>query len=330
MRSIAIDLRSSRGKEAFDRLVRDNDVVIDNFRPGVLQRLGIDYQSLRKINPDVVCFSMTGFGDRGPLADKPGFDPILQAMSGMMTAQGGDDDPVFLTVAVNDIAGGVMGALAACVGLMHRARHGEGQLMWSSLAAMSVFMQSAELVRYEGRPPARVGGEDYRGPASLDRYYRTSDGWVRVQATIDQVDVLSPPDSVRGSADSMADAVDKISRFARAASTREFMSWLSDHGIPAAVARRPADLIGDPRLMAAETFHEHERANGRSFFAPGRVAHFSRTQELRRLIPPGLGEHTQDVLLQAGLSDAEVDALLGEGAVVSGDPFLVEELVAYR
>jgi crotonobetainyl-CoA:carnitine CoA-transferase CaiB-like acyl-CoA transferase len=319
MRSIAIDLRSRKGKEAFDHLVRETDVVLDNFRPGVLQRLGIDYESLSEVNPDVVCFSMTGFGDRGPLADRPGFDPILQAMSGMMTAQGGTDDPVFLTVAVNDIAGAVMGALAACLGLLHRVRHGEGQPIRSSLAAMSVFMQSGELVRFEGRSPARAGGNDYRGPAPLDRYYRTSDGWVRVHhRTVNCPDGAAGPDVILSE------------EICRDLTTRGLLESLSKRGVPAAAARRPAELIADPDLMAAGAFHEHRRADGRPFFTPGRVARFSRTQETRKLTAPGLGEHTRDVLVRAGLSDAEVETLLAEGVVASGGPFVVRELVAYR
>jgi crotonobetainyl-CoA:carnitine CoA-transferase CaiB-like acyl-CoA transferase len=112
--------------------------------------------------------------------------------------------------------------------------------------------------------------------------------------------------------------------------TQDLLEWLSKRGIPAVAARRPAELIGDPRLMAAGAFHEHRRADGRPFFTPGRVARFSRTQEARRLTPPGLGEHTRDVLVRAGLSYAEVETLLAEGVVASGGPFVVTELVAYR
>jgi crotonobetainyl-CoA:carnitine CoA-transferase CaiB-like acyl-CoA transferase len=216
-----------------------------------------------------------------------------------------------------------MGALATCLGLLHRARRGEGQAMWSSLAAMSVFMQSGELVRFVGRSPARVGGGDYRGPAPLDRYHRTSDGWVRVQATPAQERAL------------LASDFGELLEAGRSPSgtpvtSEELVKRLSERGIAAVPARRAAELVDDPRLVAAGAFHEHRRADGRPFFTPGRLAHFSRTQEVSTLTPPGLGEHTRDVLARAGLSDLEVDALIAEGAVASGEPFLVEELVAYR
>src|SRR5439155_16988449 len=103
-RGVALDLRNPDGKEAFLGLVRSADVVIDNYRPGVLKRLGIDWESLRSVNPDVISASITGFGEGGPFGEDAGFDPVLQAMSGMMRAQGGESDPVFYTVPVNDVA----------------------------------------------------------------------------------------------------------------------------------------------------------------------------------------------------------------------------------
>jgi crotonobetainyl-CoA:carnitine CoA-transferase CaiB-like acyl-CoA transferase len=346
MRSIALDLRDPAGKGAFHRLAARSDVVLDNFRPGVPRRLGVDYDSLRTVNPGIVCFSLTGFGDRGPLRDKPGFDPILQAMSGMMSAQGGDSGPVFFTVAVNDIAGGVMGALAACLGLLHRLRTGEGQQIHSSLAAMSAFMQSGELLRCDGRPPAQVGGADFRGPSPLRRYYRTLDGWARADA-----DPAGEPAAARAVADALATTAipgtsaipaspaaptstaqltHALSARAAATPTAGFVAWLAGLGVPATAARRPDELPGDEELMAHEAFHEHRRADGRPFFTPGRLARFGRTQETRRLDPPGVGEHTRALLGEAGLPDSEVDALIDSGTVACGAPFTVTELVAYR
>ena len=330
MRSIALDLRAPSGKAAFDRLVAHSDVVLDNFRPGVLHRLGIDYASLVAINPGIVCFSLTGFGDRGPLRDKPGFDPILQAMSGMMTAQGGQSGPVFYTVAVNDIAGGVMGALAACLGLLHRSRSGEGQLIYSSLAAMSVFMQSGELLQLADRPPATVGGADYRGPSPLRRYHRTLDGWVRVEAADEQAGARVAGDALSADPGDPGRFAQALSAHASTSSTSDLVAWFAKLGMPATAVRRPGDLTGNDALMAREAFHEHRRADGRPFFTPGRWASFSRTQETRKPEPPGLGEHTRVLLGEAGLSEAEIDAVIATGAAATGAPFVVEELVAYR
>lgn len=125
MRGLTLDLRDPRGRDAFDDLVRGADVVVDNYRPGVLDRLGIGYAALARVNPAVVALSNTGYGEGGPLSDRPGFDPILQGHSGMMTAQGGDDEPVFHTIPVNDVAAAALLVLATCLALHHRERTGE-------------------------------------------------------------------------------------------------------------------------------------------------------------------------------------------------------------
>ena len=156
--------------------------MIDNSRLGVSKRLRFDYATLAEVNPQIITLSIAGFGERGPFAHKPAFDPVLQAMSGMMAAQGGDSDPGFYTIPVNDVAAAVTTVLAVCLGLYHRGRSGEGQRTWTSLVASSLTMQSGELVRFEGRPPAQRGGRDFIGPSPADRFYRTADGWLRVQA----------------------------------------------------------------------------------------------------------------------------------------------------
>ena len=182
MRGLAIDLSRPAGQQAFHRLVETADVVIDNSRLGVSKRLRVDYATLAEVNPRVITLSVAGFGEHGPYAHKPAFDPVLQAMSGMMTAQGGDGDPGFYTIPVNDVVAAVTAVLAVCLGLYHRGQSGEGQRTWTSLVASSLTMQSGELVRYEGRPPAQRGGRDFVGPSPADRFYQTADGWLRVQA----------------------------------------------------------------------------------------------------------------------------------------------------
>ena len=128
-------------------------------------------------------FSVNGFGEDGPLASKPGFDPVLQAMSGMMTAQGGDCDPVLFTIPVNDITAATVAVLGICLGLLHRERTGAGQRVWTSLLGCSAEMQSGELVRFEGARSGRARRVRLRrARRALDRFYRARDGWLRLQA----------------------------------------------------------------------------------------------------------------------------------------------------
>jgi len=181
-RGVALDLQSADGRDALLALVRTADAVIDNYRPGVLGRLRLTYDDLREVNPDIITLSVTGFGEGGALGNEPGFDPVLQAMSGMMLAQGGAGDPVFFTVPVDDVAAAASAALGICLALVHRGRGGGGQRLWTSLAGMAAVLQAGELVRFDGRPPAPVGGSDFPGPSPANRYFRAVDGWVRVQA----------------------------------------------------------------------------------------------------------------------------------------------------
>ena len=191
---------SEAGHALFLDLARGADIVIDNYREGVLERLRIDYASLRAVKPEIITISLTGFGEGGPLGSEPGFDPVLQAFSGMMHAQGGDSDPVFMRLPVNDVAGAATLALGAVLALLHQRRGGGGQRGWTSLAGQSGMMQSDEIVRYDGRRPSHRGGADFAGPDPLDRYYRTRDGWLRLQA----VDVAAARDGAAERAAALA------------------------------------------------------------------------------------------------------------------------------
>src|SRR5258708_28905489 len=166
MGGLGSELSSAVAREGFYALVRGADAVLDNARLGVLERLKIDYATLSEINPSLVTMSVNGFGEQGPSAPKPGFDPVLQAMSGMMTAQGGDSDPVLFTIPVNDIAAATLSVLGVCLGVFHRLRTGVGQRVWTSLARCAAMLQSGELVRFAVRPAAIRRWPDFAVPSS--------------------------------------------------------------------------------------------------------------------------------------------------------------------
>jgi len=317
MRGLAIDLSSQDGQQAFHQLVRTADAVIDNSRQGVLKRLRADYETLAQHHPGIVCLSIAGFGERGPLAHKPAFDPVLQAMSGMMTAQGGDSDPVLFAIPINDVAAAATSALGVCLGLLHRLRSGKGQRAVTSLAAMSLMMQSGELVRIPGRSPALVGGRDFAGPCAAQRFYQTADGWIRVQA--DSSDAL--PLEQDGSA---------LAEWLVNKPSVEALDGLAKAGIPAAPARHPLDLSRDPEIQAADVFVQQVLPNGTPYLTPHRYAWFSRTQERGIFVPPGLGEHSRAVLLEAGLDERRIGDLIESGIVKQGAPAQLRGLVNYR
>src|SRR5439155_14815598 len=246
MRGLSIDLSRPAGQQAFHRLVETADVVIDNSRLGVSKRLRIDYPTLTAVNPRVITLSIAGFGEQGAFAPKPAFDPVLQAMSGMMSAQGGDHDPARYTSPVNDVAAAATAVLAVGLALYHRGQSGAGQRTTTSLVACSVLMQSGELVRFAGRPPACRGGRDFLGPSPTDRFYRTADGWLRLQAPslAALADALGLP---RTHFEDPAAVADRLLSTPRA-SARE---RLNAAGVLAAPAPPPSEVPRGPAIAAS-------------------------------------------------------------------------------
>lgn len=329
-RSLSIDLSQPAARAAFYELVRTADALIDNSRLGVPERLQVHYAGLAQVKPDIVTFSITGLGEQGPLAAKPAFDPVLQAMSGMMAAQGGDSEPVLFTIAVNDIAAATLAVFGVCLGLFHRLRTGEGQRVCTSLLACSTMMQSGELVRFAGRPPAVRGARDFAGPSALDRFYRAADGWLRIQAP--DVAALESAGlfNVRLSRRQDREIAEAVGEVLASKSVAESLACLSAAGIPAAPVRRPGDLLDDPELRELDLFATQHMHDGTAFSVIKRYARFSRTQECANFEAPGLGEHSRSVLEEAGVASDTVDALMAAGFVKQGEPFRVTAISNYR
>ncbi|HKR91535.1 CaiB/BaiF CoA-transferase family protein [Novosphingobium sp.] len=327
MRSLEVDLRNPMGHAAFLQLVGVSDVVMDNYRLGVLDRLAIDYESLTAVKPDVITVSVTGFGEIGPLARRPAFDPMMGAISGMQKSQGGDSDPVFIGVAVNDVSSGCAAAFAACLALFHRARAGEGQRTGTSLAAASVFMQSGELIQYPDCPPPRVGGRDFAGPSVLDRFYPSTDGYVRVLAnSIDQFVDAGILESAHVDDDV---AADQIAGALRLLSREEAVALLEANGIFSVPARNICELPDDPSIRT-DYLAIVRGDTGGDFFVPNRLARFSRTERPDTLQTPGAGEHTRDLLETAGVPMSEIEDAIASGAVHQGKPLKGIGGVSYR
>jgi crotonobetainyl-CoA:carnitine CoA-transferase CaiB-like acyl-CoA transferase len=331
-RGLAIDLRSDAGRGAFYRLVQTADVVLDNYRAGVLKRLEIDYARLQAVHPGIVTVSITGFGEDTPFAAEAAFDPILQARSGMMTAQGGESEPVLNTVAVNDVITAATAALAALMAVFSQRRTGRGQHAGVALAATSAYAQSEELVQVSGRPPAHVGGRDFPGPGGLDRCYETADGWLRLQA-----DPVAGPAQLRAAGlidgPEPARPQEWTERLTAAFAPLErdaAVRRLTEAGVPAVPVRRMLELAEDPDYTAFEILTTLQRGELGPTLAPARYAAFSRTRQDRLLIAPGVGEHSTEILSEAGLTEDEIAALIESGAVRQGQPIVYRSFLAYR
>jgi crotonobetainyl-CoA:carnitine CoA-transferase CaiB-like acyl-CoA transferase len=316
-RSLLLDLAADRGREIFAELVRSSDVVVDNYRAGVLHRLGIDHASLSAVNRHISSVSISAFGSTGPLGLRPGFDPIIQAMSGVMRAQGGPDpadSPAFLTVPINDVLAAGLGALGACAALYARPRLGHGQLVSITLCASSCLLQSESLVRFPGSPAAQEGGRDFAGPGPLDRLYRAADGWFRFGSPgpADLAALASAglarraephPGGAAGSAVSGGrDVIDAVSRAVGSLSVTEVLRRAHAAGLPATAARQLPDLTRDEQLIRHGLLAVTEADDaGVARVGPGRWLDMPGLVTGAPGEAPQPGEHTDAILRQTGI-----------------------------
>ena len=338
MRSLAINLQAPEGVAAFHRLAKVSDVVINTTRPGVSARLGIDFDTLAGENPGITEVSLSAYGEGGPLNGRGGVDMVVQGMCGMMSAQGGDSEPVANTIALIDVTTAAMLALSSCLSLLQRERtrnaggDARGQRAWCSLVGTATYLQTGETIRYPGRPPALTGGRDFLGSDPFDRYYETSDGWVRLSVKPDSVTAAALTEAgvavdpaVFGADPGKALATALAGLTSTAAADR-----LNRAHVPAVAARRVSGVIRDPQLVLSEFVHARPGTEGNGFVTPGRLACFGRTPRFGPMHSPGVGEHSRETLRSAGLTDAEIDALIGAGTVVPGEPMPQSLPMAYR
>jgi crotonobetainyl-CoA:carnitine CoA-transferase CaiB-like acyl-CoA transferase len=330
-RGLGLDLKADAGRRVFLDLARSADVVMDNYRLGVRKRLGIDYAALKAVNPRIISCSANSFGSKGSMAGLPGFDPLLQAYSGMMAAQGGDGgEPVFNTIAVNDAAMAVLTAFGVIAALNAREHTGEGQDVETSLAAASTLYQFEELTNFRDRPANPAGARDCLGFAALERYYACSDGWLTlVVATPAQFAAcamaLGRPDWLArwDGAAALAEPRDGIlaAELAAGFATRErrdAIAALSSAGVLAIPVLTTEEVYGDAFLRANDYFEDATYpglgaiTTSRGYAAfDGATARFGRPS-------PRLGEHAVVVLKECGLSRERIADLVEEG-VVFGD-----------
>jgi crotonobetainyl-CoA:carnitine CoA-transferase CaiB-like acyl-CoA transferase len=315
-RSLALDLQREEARDALFRLVERADLVIDNYRPGVLARLGLEYPALRARNPRVIQLSLTGYGPFGPLADRPGFDPVMQARSGLGRAQGGDE-PVFYAVPYTDYATATLGAFAAVCALLERdgrsaaeAGASEGQAVWTSLLNSACVMQAGFLIDAPGRPAGPVGGRDLRGSGPYRRAYACRDGWIFVSA-----DAPEERDRLRAAfglprdegASGVGGAAERIAAATAQHATDDVLARLRAAGVAAVACPRFPTLVDDPQIRANELWWWSHHAELGDVVQTGALIELSRTPMRLGPVAPRLGEHTREILAELGIDDAIVD-----------------------
>ncbi|MEM7405331.1 MAG: CoA transferase [Pseudomonadota bacterium] len=322
-RSISIDVKSEDGREALKRLVATADVFIQNFRPGVVERLGISEADLRAVRPDLVYVSMSGWGENGPLSHKPVYDPIIQALSGLATVQAGSDQerPRLIRTILPDKLTGVTAAQAVAAALAGRAKTGEGQhVKVSMLDSIIAFLWSSDM-----GGQTFVGNEmsAQRAATFIDLIYETKTDYITVSTmtntqweafcrTADREHLLSDE---RFATPSLRDqnANERLQLIQEALLERPADEWLKildDAGVPCAPVLTRRQMIDHPQVRASGTVIETEHPQAGRLRQARPAARFEGTPTSVRRGAPLLGEHTFELLREVGYDDADIDAMV--------------------
>jgi len=322
-RGIGLNLKDPRGLAVFLDLARQADVVVDNYRLGVRSRLGIDYATLAAVNPRIISCSINAYGSAGPEAHLPGFDPLLQARSGMMSAQGGPgQEPVFHSVAVNDVATAAMAAFGVIAALNARERTGRGQNIETCLAAQSAVFQSAALTTWPGAPPPPVGERDCIGLSALDRFYRCADGWItlglRSEAQAEALALVLGEDDWSSRFRPILDQprrgalAQEIAVRLGARSRTETLASLHAAGVPATPVYRGDEARGQDWLWESGFYELRAHPAWGDMIGSRAYADFSRGGSGFSCLDPELGEHSVEVLIEYGVDIDRIRALAAE------------------
>ncbi|MCO4319096.1 CoA transferase [Phyllobacterium sp. 21LDTY02-6] len=328
-RSLAVDLKSPDGKQVLLDLVKTADVFLQNYRPGVAKRLGVDYESLSKINPGLIYVSISGYGEDGPYVHRPGQDLVLQGMSGAMLSAGREAEPPtaagqYLVDAITAY-NAFEGALAA---LLHRERTGEGQLVQVNMldAITTIQMQELSVFTVGGKPQERSAEPHahvyIRAPYGA---FATSDGFIIVAfPKLETLGKVIGEDSFL----TMNDEVDTWTRrdeiFAktreklRTKTSSEWLELLRAADIWCGPVYGYADLVEDEQIKHNGTFVEYEHPTEGRVKTPGFPIRFSKTPSTVDRGAPITGQDTRDVLAEAGYAADKIEALERSGAIVSG------------
>jgi crotonobetainyl-CoA:carnitine CoA-transferase CaiB-like acyl-CoA transferase len=309
-KSVALDLETSDGREVFHDLCRVADVVWENFRPGVMARLGCAPAVLRQLNPRLIVCSISAFGQEGPYREWPAFDLALQAMGGGMSLTGeAGRPPARMGLPMGDLAGGMFGALAVASALFRRAQTGEGAHFDLSLldGQVSLLTYVAQYFWADGRVPGRVGS----GHASVVPYqaFATRDGyvvvavfaekfWVGFCRAIDRPDLAADPgfDSNPKRVERRGELIPALEAVLTGRTTAEWLARLQDEGVPAAPIQTVDQVVSNPQVLLREMVVDLEHPKLGPLRTLGTPIKATGAPPFQPLAPPALGEHTDAVL----------------------------------
>ena len=331
-RGIVLDLKTEGGAEILRRLIGKADILVENFGPGVMDRLGFGYEALHKEYPALIYCSLSGFGRTGPYQHRRGFDLVAQAMSGIMsfTGEGPDGPPVKCGAPLSDITAGIIAAMGILAATVHRLRTGEGQWVETSLyeaALVQTYWQSAIALATGVAPRAMGSAHPLNAPYQA---FQTSDGWIVVGGAnqknwVRMLEALGTPDMAAdprflSGPDRMGHLKEletELSEHFRKKPSAYWLKALEEKGVPCGPVHDMLQALADPQTIAREMVVEVEHATLGPVKTLGLPVKFSATPGKVRTGAPLYGEHTREVLREYGFDDQQINAFEKEGAVVA-------------
>jgi crotonobetainyl-CoA:carnitine CoA-transferase CaiB-like acyl-CoA transferase len=327
-RSLTLNLKTPEGGAIFRKMATRADVVVENFRPDVKDRLKLDYASLRAINKRLVYASISGFGQTGPYRDRPGYDQIAQGMGGLMSVTGlPGQGPVRVGIPIADLSAGLFCALGILVALLERETSGEGQWVQTSLLQAQIFMLDFQAARWlmKGEVPKQAGNNH---PTSIPTgVFKTADGhinigttgqtmWERLCRAIGAEDLLAQPDYANAALRSAnRDALNaEIDRRLQAHDSKTWIDRLNQAGVPCGNINSIDQVFADPQVRHLGIAQPVATAHGATTMV-GQPVTLSRTPSRLAAPPPARGEHSDEVLREFGYGDDEIAAFRRAGIV---------------
>jgi crotonobetainyl-CoA:carnitine CoA-transferase CaiB-like acyl-CoA transferase len=328
-RGIAVNLKHPKGREVLLRLVKDADVLTENYRIGTLEKLGLGYDVLARVNPGLIYCAVSGYGRTGPYADKGGFDLIAQGFAGLMSITGEPGGPPAKTGnSVADINAGILAVVGICAAYAHKLRTGRGQVVDTSLmeAALQQTYWHAAIFFATGESPGPTGSAHVL--TAPYQAFRAKDGWINIgganQANWERIaEVLGHPEwrddpRFRTNSDRMRNLDALVAAMNAVLATRTRAEWIAlfdAAGVPVGPVHSIGEALAHPQTQARGMVVDLVHPQAGPTKALGCPLHFSATPTSIDRPAPLLGEHTREVLREHGYSDEQIDALAADGAI---------------
>ena len=328
-KSITLNMKSKRGVEILTKLINQSDVLVENFRPGTMEKFGLGYNEVKNMNPKILYCSISGFGQTGPYRMRPGFDQVLQGMGGLMSITGEPGGPpIKVGIAVADIAGGMFAAYGIAIALFHRKGTDEGQMIDISLLDSQVAWLTYRAGAYfaTGEIPQPLGSGHpvivpYQAFKAKDTYINIAVGndklWELFCKTIGLENIMNDPKFATNAkrVENKEEIVRIIGEIIITRKSDEWLKILSDAGIPCGPIYTMDKIFSDPQVLHRQMLSELKHSKLGNIKVTGIPVKFSTTPGKLITAPPVLGQHTKEILDKLGYNSQEIKELVNENAI---------------